>query len=292
MERCPRKHCVTLDSSHHRVIGKGVFRRKSDRKTVQRYFCKNCCRGFSGATSSHNFGQNKRHINHSIWRLLCSSVSMRRAARLLNVSRLTVERKRKFMAARCQMKNILFLDNYQCEGSKFLIQFDDLETSIHTKLKPVSVTVAVSASQRKILWFEVSTMPAKGHLARLSRKRYGFRRDARADGLRKLLEAIRPAIVTETEFASDQNPLYGPALRSCYPENRLVQHKSRRGCLTGQGELKKAEFDPIFSINHTFAMLRANMNRLVRRTWCTSKTVEGLREHLHLYVRYHNQFLT
>ncbi|MBU6155196.1 MAG: hypothetical protein KGP28_12905, partial [Bdellovibrionales bacterium] len=49
---------------------------------------------------------------------------------------------------------------------------------------------------------------------------------------------------------------------------------------------------PIFSLNHTCAMLRANLNRLFRRTWCTTKTIQGLIDHLSIYVAFHNRRLT
>jgi hypothetical protein len=38
-------------------------------------------------------------------------------------------------------------------------------------------------------------------------------------------------------------------------------------------------------------MLRDNMNRLARKTWCTTKTRIGLIQHLELYVQYHNENL-
>ena len=44
--------------------------------------------------------------------------------------------------------------------------------------------------------------------------------------------------------------------------------------MTGQGELRDKRFDPMFALNHTCAMLRANINRLFRRTWCTSKRID------------------
>jgi len=112
------------------------------------------------------------------------------------------------------------------------------------------------------------------------------------EGLSRLFSKIKPTITLETEFCSDMNPSYRPILEYHFPTAKYIQHKSRGGCVTAQGELKKVEFDPIFSLNHTLAMMRANMNRLVRRTWCTSKTIQGLREHLHLYMHYHNEYLT
>ena len=61
--------------------------------------------------------------------------------------------------------------------------------------------------------------------------------------------------------------------------------------MTGQGELKKLRFDPLFALNHTCAMLRANINRLFRRTWCTTKKKERLEQHLAVYMDFHNRIL-
>jgi hypothetical protein len=48
---------------------------------------------------------------------------------------------------------------------------------------------------------------------------------------------------------------------------------------------------PLFKINHTCAMLRANINRLFRRTWCTTKRPEMLKNHLDIYLHFHNKYL-
>ena len=53
----------------------------------------------------------------------------------------------------------------------------------------------------------------------------------------------------------------------------------------------EVQFDPLFSLNHTCAMLRANVNRLIRRTWCTTKKLQPLIDHLEIYTKYHNQIL-
>ena len=71
-----------------------------------------------------------------------------------------------------------------------------------------------------------------------------------------------------------------------------VQHElGEKGCVAGQGELKKVGKDPLFHINHTLAMLRANINRLFRRTWCTTKDPERLKDHLAIYTWVHNNKL-
>ena len=56
------------------------------------------------------------------------------------------------------------------------VQIDDLITSEHTKMKPVSVSVAVDKKTRMILALEVSKIPAFGHLAKKSRRKYGYRK--------------------------------------------------------------------------------------------------------------------
>ncbi|MBD67124.1 MAG: hypothetical protein CME62_18130, partial [Halobacteriovoraceae bacterium] len=61
-----------------------------------------------------------------------------------------------------------------------------------------------------------------------------------------------------------------------------------RGCIAGQGELKKLRRDPLFALNHTCAMLRDNISRLVRKSWCVSQSIEKLQLHLDLYMKFHN----
>ena len=172
------------------------------------------------------------------------------------------------------------------------IQFDDLETAEHTKCKPLSVTLAVEPESRKVLNFKVSRMPAKGLLAKRARKKYGYRADERKQGWNASLQELKGILSPKVEIKSDENPHYTGIIQRHFPEATHIRVKGGRGAVTGQGELKKLKFDPIFSLNHTCAMFRANINRLFRRTWCISKTVKGLEDHLAIYVDYHNRVLT
>lgn len=216
---------------------------------------------------------------------------MRRSARLLKIHRVTVARKLRFLsldARRMHEKSIAVFQTQKISH----IQFDDLETLEHSKCKPLSVSLAVDEKSRKILAFEVSRMPAKGHLATIARRKYGKRRDERQSGLKKLFCSLPPLTGTELLLTSDQNPLYPRFVQRIFPLAKHCRVQGRRGCVAGQGELKKIGFDPLFSLNHTCAMLRANVNRLFRRTWCTTKKLEALVDHLWLYVAYHNTELT
>jgi hypothetical protein len=182
--------------------------------------------------------------------------------------------------------------NYYTHNPAIEIQFDDLETHEHTKCKPLSVALAVDAKTRKILGFQVSRMPAKGRLSKISLKKYSPRPDERARGWRDLLSSLKSYVTQTATITTDDNPHYPKMVQLHFPKAIHVRVKGGRGSSTGQGELKKLKFDPLFSLNHTCAMLRANLNRLFRKTWCTTKTIKGLIDHLSIYVAFHNRRLT
>lgn len=172
-----------------------------------------------------------------------------------------------------------------------VIEFDDLETFEHTKCKPISITLAVQSKTRRILWLEVSRMPAKGMLVGKAKKKYGARADERGAGRARLFRRLKDFVHEDAVIKSDSNPHYPRDVRKYFPRARHVTYESRDGSLGGQGELKKTKFDPLFSLNHTCAMFRANVSRLVRKTWCTTKRIDRLQAHLMIYADYHNEHL-
>ena len=281
--KCPQCLTPAIECSNH-----GSFVRKSDGRRFRRYRCNKCSKTFSDATSQLCYRQKKRRLNPRIYELLCSGVSQRRIARLLGLNRITVVRKFLFLSALAANENLRDLEGFEVGVE---VQFDDLETIEHTKCKPLSVVMAVDKESRHILGFSVSRMPAKGHLAKIARKKYGPRRDERARGWNELFSKLSHKIPPHTLLRSDQNPHYGPFVKKWCPKAEHQTTPGLRGCVAGQGELKKAGFDPLFTLNHTFAVCRANINRLFRKTWCTTKLPERLTAQLHLYVNYHNRRL-
>lgn len=217
---------------------------------------------------------------------------MRRAAKLLNIHRITVARKLRFLASQARLTHSKWLRSIVSEGHHAVhVQFDEMETFEHTKLKPLSLPLVVT-KERKILAFDVASMPAKGHLAARSVEKYGRRRDERKAKLHALLKGLNGIVLPTALIESDENPHYPRLIREAFPQSVHRTTKGRRGAITGQGELKKIHWDPLFSLNHTAAMLRANINRLFRRTWCTTKRAQCLKDHMALYVNYHNHLLT
>lgn len=290
---CPNSECRSRSDgmSSRLIVRKGFYFRKSDGQTIPRFRCKYCGTYFSSARFTSRYRQKKRNLNHRLKLLFCSGVSQRRAARILGINEKTSVRKFRFLANEARVAQARFLRSLPRESIGY-VQFDDLETAEHSKCKPLSVALAVEPETRKVLGFQVSRMPAKGVLAKIAFQKYGPRKDDRPKGWRKLFEELSPLVTRDARFLSDQNPHYPRYLKKAIPGSVHESVRGRRGCIAGQGELKKIGFDPLFSLNHTCAMLRANMNRLFRRTWCTTKTIQGLEDHLAIYVAFHNAELT
>ena len=226
-------------------------------------------------------------MNLILRRLQGSSVTQRRAARLLHLNRKTVARKFLFLASQARLRNSQF--QASLENSCHSVQFDEMESFERTKLLPLSIPLIIEKKTRKILGYRVCRMPAKGLLANASVKKYGRRKDDRTKAVHSLFEEVLPLLTKDALLESDQNPKYPKWIPPGIPHKT---HKGQRGCGTGQGELKKIGFDPLFDLNHSCAMLRANISRLVRRTWCVTQKLERLDDHIALYVDYHNRELT
>lgn len=280
---CPNPNCTFPKD----VIRDGSFRRKEDCKIVQRFKCKSCRLRFSNATFSDTYRQKKRRINYQLLKYLSSGVSLKRSALLLGVNKKTVERKLPYIAQKCRRLNQRELK--KLKGRVYNIQLDDLITKENSKLKPLSVTVVVDEDRRRILALEVSQIPAFGHLAKASINRYGHRKDLHFEGLTRIFETIAPIVSEEVLVKSDEHQRYPGFIFKYLPKAKHEAFKSERGCVAGQGELKKIQYDPLFIINHTCALLRANVNRLIRKTWCTTKDPNRLKDHIDIFMYFYNE---
>lgn len=287
---CPNQECKFHLKKDH-IVKDGSYLRKSDSRVIKRFRCGHCEKRFSSATFSMEFRQKKRRVNKLLCGLLSSGVSMRRAAKLLNIHRITVRRKLDYLAKKAQLNHASFLLELR-QSPLARVQFDDLITIEHTKLKPLSVSIAIDPNKRKILGAKVSQIPAFGNLAHLSRQKYGYRKSHHKEGLQELFEQIKKCIEPEALFESDEHKFYPEFVEKYFPASRHKRYKGGRGCIAGQGELKKLKYDPLFCLNHTCAMFRANINRLIRKTWCTTKDPEMLQKHIDIYINYHNTVLT
>ena len=279
----------SISGCRHVILVKaGRYFRSSDGKIVQRFMCNKCSKTCSEATQDPYRHHRKRQLNKLIYRTPVSGVSQRRCALILELNRKTVVRK-------FQLFGMAALECLKLRNSEFpksrVIEFDDLETFEHSKCKPVTVCLAVEYKTRRVLDFEIARMPAKGLLAAISRKKYGFRTDERPKAYEALFQRLNHFVENVSVIKSDKNPHYPYYVKKYFPEAHHITYKGRKPASTGQGELKKVEYDPIFSLNHTFAKLRADINRLFRKTWCTTKKPDCLRKHIAMMVVFHNGHL-
>ena len=284
---CPKcfTHFRRSDHVTRNIVKYGSFYRSSDRKTVQRFFCKLCQHHFSVATLFVCYKQKKRHINQNVARLLAAGVSMRECARVLKVNKKTVVRKLIHMGVRAQTQLEKLNKKRRLAHT---IEYDDLETFEHTKCKPIAVGLAVEYKTRWVLGYSVAQMPAKGLLAAKSLKKYGKRPDERSFYRNQLLMNLKKYVKPDALIKSDENPHYGADIKKHFPQCQHQTFKGRKSSLGGQGELKKVGYDPIFGLNHTCATLRYRTSRLIRKTWNTTKKKERLNLHLALIILYHN----
>lgn len=271
-----------------RVIKHGTFRRFEDLTLQQRYRCLTCKKSFSSATLHPCYRQRRRQLNSQVFHLYVSGCSQRRIAKLVGCNPKTMVRKFLFLSTWAEVYFKKHRDSFLPSEE---VEFDDLETFEHSKMKPLSVAMVIESKTRRILGFNVARMPAKGLLVKRALKKYGYRKDERAKKREELFKDVSLSIAANATIKSDENPHYPKQIKKHFRSCQHKAYKGRRGCVVGQGELKSGGFDPLFTLNHTFAMFRANLNRLFRRTWNTTKKPDRLEKHLWLYCLYHNLYL-
>ena len=287
--RCPFCLLSTeITSGSRKGIRTRSFYRKSDGQKIARFCCSSCRKNFSRATLDPRYRQNKRHLNYQIFKLLCSGISMRRLAIVMNVSRTTIARKLVYLGKRSRVK--LQADQQRRPEVKS-IQFDDIETFEHPRAKPLSIFLVVESGTRRILCFDVAEMPSKGSLGTRAELKYGKRFDTRSRIRTGVLGSLKESVETEVVVKSNKNPHYQSTVRKIFPAATHERFMSQRARSTGYGELKKGGFDPLFSVNHTGVSLRDSIKRLSRKTWCTTKKKERLLDALALYAVLDNQIL-
>ena len=279
--------CPYCRNPEANTIRKGYYRsRTSHKELIRRYYCHDCSRSFSERCCTVGYRDRKPHLNQVLFRLVCSGMSQRRIADVLGIHRTTVARKI------VKLGRIAGQQHRQMIASSpkklRTVVFDEMETFEHTKMKPVSIEVMVEESSRRILGLLAARMPAKGRLAARSRKKYGPRKDDRPAAMRQLFRRVRPLLIERPLIKSDESPRYPAMIKKEFPGAVHHAYKGRRGCVVGQGELKAGGFDPLFSLNHTCAMVRDNLKTLTRRTWCTIKRPDRFQALLNLNMVWHN----
>lgn len=281
-KNCPNSNCMNHNNPVSDWFKKnGSY--KSKRTSLTRYQCKACKKSFSNSSEKSTYKQHKPEINIELFKLLVSGVSLRRCSTILDVSYATVMSKFEYLAEQAKVAHQKHIKTIQTS----CVQVDELETFIQSKAKPLSVAMAVRVKTGEILGFKIAKMPAKGLLAEIGVKKYNWTVDERAIKFQSLILDITQTLRTDIVFKSDSHPSYEKWIKNqvAYAKfEKVVSGKKP----TSRG--KDKEFDPLFTINNTFARMRHDMNRLGRKTWSTTKSISGLEQHIWLYISWNNKY--
>ena len=279
-KQCPK--CSSTD-----FILKGFYFVKILRTRKRRYQCKNCKYTFSNQTFHSTYYHRRPDLNEKVFVLLVSGNTQQRTAELLKCSPTTVARKLLWLSVFKKSKSLVQTEQH--------IQIDEMESIEHTKLKPLTIPICVSSTY-KILGINVGKIPAKGHLAELSKKKYGARENEREFALRELLIYLRDEVqIKPITITTDSHPLYLKLIKEYFPDSAHISivsrsTKEKKRELIHHKVTKKV-FDPLFALNQRCAKIRSDIRRMTRRSWCTTKKVENLKKHLLLYQIYNNDYV-
>jgi transposase-like protein len=270
---------------------RGTFTRACDGRQVQRFQCKRCSRTFSTQTFRVDRGLRKPALDRRIFDALISKVTQRQAARRLDCDRGTIAHRIKVFGKHCrEFHERLMQERGQSRPWKGGFAFDELETYEHNRrLKPVTVPVLVHKESHCILHTAVGTLPprkplSKANLKKLEKlesagvKRRSESREKVAECFDVLRSACPPTSVVS--ISTDEKYSYRALLRKTFGDH-LVHD-------TTNSKVQRMCWNPLFVVNHTLAMLRDGVSRLVRRNWGASKKRENLELHLWIYVAWRN----
>jgi transposase-like protein len=289
---CPCEPAQCHDRPSFQYQRKGTFTRACDGRVVQRYLCKGCGRTFSNQTFRVDHRLRRPSLDAKIFTSFISKVTQRFVARHHGCTRRTVARRLKRWGKHCQSFQARAL---QGPGRSLPwagpFVFDELETfETDRRLQPVTVPMLVHRQSYFIVHTAVGTLPPRkplsdanqARLELLEKKSGGKRISESREKVAECfaaLEALAPA-PKAVAIDTDEKLTYGPLLRERFGD-RLVHGRTN-------SKAPRTYKNPLFAVNHTFAMMRDGLSRLVRRNWGHSKEREKLEWHLWIYIAWRN----
>src|SRR5436190_269330 len=290
---CPRHGCPSqaADGPPFRFWSRGRFHRACDGRTVHRFYCCVCRRSFSVQTFRVDYRLKRPELTAPIFDAFVSKVTQRQTARTLASTRKTVRRRLLLLARHSREFQTAVLE--RARSRKIIyggFQLDEQHTfERDRRLQPVTFPVLIHIESRFVLHVEAAALPARGGLRKsdLERKlrleaKCGVRRSGSREAVKRCFEALacvrNPELLTV--MVTDKAPHYPTALAETMTRN--IVH------LRCSGKAPKTLANPLWPINHTLAMLRDGLSRLVQRTWGATKERAWLAEHAWIWIAYRN----
>ena len=276
---CPRSDCPARFGTGFRFQHAGVYRRRCDRRTVLRFQCLVCRRGFSSQTFRLDYRLKRPELLVALFVQRISKVTHRQSARTLVCSRSTEERHFHRLGDHCRDFHRVCLARVGARGGlgeRFLL--DELETYEQHRMKqPVTVPVLIERHSGFVLDLQAGSMGARG-----KRQPGATRRWESSELVRRALSRLRAFAPKDERLVLDTDE------KSSYP--RIVRELFGARCRqrrTHSTERRDGK-NPLCPVNHTCARLRDGVSSLVRETWAASKKKERLAERLAIWACYRN----
>ena len=271
---------------------KGSFLRKVDGRSVQRFQCHACGRRFSSQSFRLDYRLHRPRLTSLIFDLFVSKTTMRQMARIAGCKRKTVEHRLHLLAAHCREFHQQVLDRAVARGGiQGSFQLDELETfETDRRLMPVTVPVLIERRSYYVLHVETAPLPARGRLSKAKRKLkeklekvLGKRRSGSRKAVESTLSVLRSVLPKDAylDIQTDRKSSYKTLIWKLF-QGRLAAH------VRESSKRARDYSNVLFPINHTLAMMRDGVSRLVRRSWAASKKRDRLELHLWIWLVYRN----
>lgn len=288
MPRIPL-YCPNSDCPNHRERESGFYIKKGYRRTshngqkVPRYQCKSCLKYFSATSTKRIQGQHRPELNRDIFRMAVSGVTYTRIAKLLGCSETTVARKVKTLAEQAKDLHASYLANTETS----LVMIDMLHTFLHSRHKPIGIIMSIRVKTREVISFSVCKIIGR----KIGKDEYEWTVSDQGQAFQDMLRPVRFVLADQGTIVTDGHTSYPQFLREGMGANDDEPAKPyTHEVAKSPTKSREREYDPLFAINHTLAQMRNDMARLHRKTWTTTKTMQGLEQHLWLWVAWKNGY--
>jgi len=289
--RCPLPGCPSLRTGHRRWCFKGRYRRACDGRSVQRFLCLECHRTFSVQTFRVDYRLRRPDLTHSLFGPLVSKVTHRQAARVLGCDRKTVAHRLQLLGEHCRSFHFWRLERARGQrGLTGIFQLDELETFEHSRrLAPVTLPVLIERKSYFVMDLQSAPLPCRGRLSKADRERKAEREKANGSRRSGSRVAVDRCLETLERFHAERAVVRVHTDRKSSYRCLLARRFGERLDHGRHDSRAKRDYrNPLFPINHTLAMMRDGISRLVRRSWAASKLRERLERHAWIWAVWRN----
>jgi hypothetical protein len=258
---------------------------------VRRFHCHVCNRSFSVQTFRVDYRLKRPGLTAPIFDDFVSKVTQRQSARTLGTTRHTVRRRLLLLARHAlDFQNAVLKRAGARRSLRGHFQLDELETfELDRRLRPVTMPVLIHERSRFVVYVAAAALAARGNLrpGDLERKRRieaveGVRRSGSRRVVKRCFRVLARSHGADgtTVVVTDQKSSYATALAEAM--TGPYAHA------THSGKAAKSVENPLWPINHTLAMVRDGLSRLVQRTWGVTKERWWLARHAWIWIAYRN----